>query len=114
MARVSSFQFASDSTYADPTVCTIDWAAETISYIGGANIPFSVCDELVQVISDLAGQDESDGVIETAKAIVGGPTVTYQHTVTPRTITPGASPFPAAKAQDLADGIATFVLAELA
>lgn len=115
MARVESFQFASDDTYTDATSCTIDWTNGKIVYQGYVpGVPFSLCDELVTGIEDLIEQDESDGIIETEKLIVGGPTLKYNAAVNPRTVSAGTIAWSLAKAQDFADGVRAFVLDELA
>lgn len=110
--RVASFQFASDSTFADQSTCTIDWTAETITFPGRVTpVAFGHCDELVTIIQDLAAQDEGDGIAETEKEVLnGGPTVKYDPDATPRTIAPGANAFPVAKAAALAAGIQEHVV----
>ena len=117
MARVASFEFFEDpGANTNPSVCTINWVAQTVSYPGVSTVAFAQCDELVQVIGDLALQSESDNIVDTQKVITGGASnliVTYNLSVTPRTITPGSAAMPVTKAADLADGLQVYVLDEL-
>lgn len=110
--RVASFEFASDDTFSDPSTCTINWAASTVTYPGVATVAFDKVDEVVTAINQFATQDLADGVTDTEKQIPGGgPTCKYVAGTTP-TISPGSAPFAVPKAQSLAAGLQEFVLDE--
>jgi len=116
MARVHSFEFASDSSYSDSSSCSIDWTARTVSFPGFNGVAFSQVDELVQVIEDLHSQNAADGIVETSKVVLGSVTggpdipVGYDPNATPPTQTIGSATMPSAKAIDLASGLHQFVL----
>lgn len=117
MSRVASFEFYDDPVQGTGgSICTINWATQTIVYPGVASVGFGQCDELVAVIEQLATQNEADNIIESAKQITGGAsdlTVTYNKNANPRTVSPGASAFSVTKAMDLASGIQQFLLDEI-
>lgn len=117
MARVASFEFYEDPVaHTNASVCTINWTAMTVTYPGVTSVAFAQCDELVAVLGQLIGQNEADNIVETVKVITGGAAdlaVTFNKNVTPRTVAPGASPFPVTKAADLAAGLQTYVLDEI-
>lgn len=122
MPRVSSFAFSEDGGITAPTVCDINWAAQTVTYPGQLGLPFAEVPEVIQAIRDLANQDLADNVGETAKVIYredGTVGAAVNCTITPgaagsdpfvNTISPGASAFSKGKALDLCVGLETYVL----
>lgn len=86
MARVTQVQFASDSTYADAHVLTVQWDAGTVQVGAATGLLITDMDELATAIGELASQAVDDGVLDTQKKTAGGLIVEFRLSPT----TPGA------------------------
>lgn len=122
MARVASFEFYDDpTTHTNPSTCTINWVAQTVTYPGVAAIPFASVDLVQQTIVELADQDVSDLEVDSQRLIYKADgtflvTLSASGNVVTGLVTgvsPGGPSILPAKAKDLAKGLRDFVVAEL-
>lgn len=121
MARVASFEFFEDPVaHTNASTCNINWAASTVAWPGVINLPFAVLNNTQLDIDALATQNLADGEADTQRVVYNGTVVglTINCAIDAvagvvNTISPGGSAFPKTKAQDLALGIRTYILASI-
>lgn len=106
--RVTAFEFAAAPDFAGASTCNVNYTSRTVQY-PGATLAFELIPIVGEAVSDLAGQDVSDGDAETERTIYNADNtvaVVVRATVAGGAVTgvsPGAVSFPPAKATALFD-----------
>jgi hypothetical protein len=123
LPRVLSFGFSSNpSAPTDESVCSINWTAQQVVFPGDTSVDFATLDQLVPELRNKAQQVTSGGVVQSEAKVYKDDGTTLDITIkaagTPgggvSQVSTGAADVSPAKALDLADGLETFVLDEIA